>query len=217
MASRSKSSSAKQKEETAALSGNSKHSIDRRIADYLAKKSLDKENSVGGLVGDMENELDVNRDAILSGLIDLASEKKVRIQVKTPFQKISSFALAPTSYWYWGGVIAAILSLGFVFATSGIALYARYALGGLLVLFLPGFSLIELLYAKKNELDDLTRFVLSIGLSLALVIITGLILNYTPFGIRLVPVAVSLSFVTILFLTIALKRKYSYYKLANDI
>ncbi len=70
-------------------------------------------------------------------------------------------------------------------------LYLRYVFGGLLVLFLPGFSLIELLYAKRKELDDLTRLALSIGLSLAMVPLDGLVLNYTPFGIRLLPVAIS--------------------------
>ena len=40
------------------------------------------------------------------------------------------------------------------------------------MLFLPGYALIEALYPKR-ELDELTRFALSIGLSLALVPLTG--------------------------------------------
>jgi uncharacterized membrane protein len=87
--------------------------------------------------------------------------------------------------------------------------------GGLLVLFLPGYSLVQLLYSKRKELDDLTRLALSIGLSLAIVPLVGLVLNYTPFGIRLLPVAISLGGLTIVLLIGALQRKFSYYKLAS--
>jgi uncharacterized membrane protein len=42
-------------------------------------------------------------------------------------------------------------------------------------------------------------------------------LNYTPFGIRLIPVAISLGLLTTILLVLGLRRKHSYYKLANDI
>jgi len=43
----------------------------------------------------------------------------------------------------------------------------------------------------------------------------GLVLNFTPFGITLFPVALSLSGVTIGLLILTALRKYSYYSLAN--
>ncbi|HKW05693.1 MAG TPA: DUF1616 domain-containing protein, partial [Nitrososphaerales archaeon] len=92
-----------------------------------------------------------------------------------------------------------------------------YVFGGLLILFLPGYALIQFLYSKKKELDELTRLALSIGLSLAIVPLIGLGLNYTPFGIRLIPVALSLAFFTIIFLVLALVRKHTYYKIGKDI
>ncbi|MEM1745096.1 MAG: DUF1616 domain-containing protein, partial [Candidatus Nezhaarchaeales archaeon] len=54
----------------------------------------------------------------------------------------------------------------------------------------------------------LERLALSIGLSLALVPLVGLILNYTPWGIRLDPIMVSLSLLTLGLLFIASVRKY---------
>jgi len=107
-------------------------------------------------------------------------------------------------------------SLVLISATSGVALYLRYAFGSVLVLFLPGYALIEPLYPKR-ELDELTRFALSIGLSLALVPLAGLFLNYTPFGIRLVPVAISLAGLTIILQLAALTRKHAYYKVAKGV
>lgn len=109
------------------------------------------------------------------------------------------------------------MSLTLIGVTSGIALYLRYVLGGLLILFLPRYSLIEFLYAKKKELDKLTRLALLIGLSLAIVPLIGLALNYTPFGIRLISVSISLTVFTIIFLVLALKMKHGYYKIAKDI
>ncbi len=62
-----------------------------------------------------------------------------------------------------------------------------------------------------------TMIALSIGLSLALVPLTGFVLNYTPFGITLIPVAMTLSLLTIALLFLGAWRKHLYYKLANGI
>ena len=72
-------------------------------------------------------------------------------------------------------------------------LYVRYVLGGVFVLFLPGFLLISALYPRSGEMDALEKIALSIGLSLAIVPLVGLVLNYTPWGIRLEPIMVSLA------------------------
>ncbi|RLE67158.1 MAG: hypothetical protein DRJ34_05125 [Thermoprotei archaeon] len=92
-------------------------------------------------------------------------------------------------------------------------IYFRYVLGSLYVLYIPGATLIEALYPRGEELSPLERLALSIGLSLALVPLVGLILNYTPWGIRLEPVTISLAILSIILSTIALKRKYEYIKI----
>jgi uncharacterized membrane protein len=153
---------------------------------------------------------------VTEGLMGLQSRKLIVISEKTPYISFAGYAFSPISLWFWWAVGATLLSVAFVSATSGPLIYLRYAFGGLLVLFLPGFSLIQLLYPKK-ELDELTRFALSIGLSLALVPLVGLALNYSPFGIRLLPVALSLSGLTLILLIVALGRKHTYYKVAKDL
>ncbi|MEM1772724.1 MAG: DUF1616 domain-containing protein, partial [Desulfurococcaceae archaeon] len=50
---------------------------------------------------------------------------------------------------------------------------------------------------------------LSIGLSLAVVPLIGLILNYTPWGIRLLPIVTSTTVFTTAMLVIAAYRKYN--------
>ena len=60
---------------------------------------------------------------------------------------------------------------------------------------------------SSENLDNIERIALSIGMSLALVPIVGLILNYTPFGIRLAPITLSLLTLTVVFATVALFRE----------
>ena len=73
----------------------------------------------------------------------------------------------------------------------------RIILGLPLVLFLPGYSLIAALFPRKDDLDAIERIALSFGLSIAIVPLLGLALNYTPFGIRLSPILIVLSVFTI--------------------
>jgi uncharacterized membrane protein len=53
------------------------------------------------------------------------------------------------------------------------------------VLFFPGYSLILALFPKKDRIGNIERVALSFGLSIAVVPLIGLILNYTPLGITL--------------------------------
>ncbi|MFH1584413.1 MAG: DUF1287 domain-containing protein, partial [Actinomycetota bacterium] len=69
----------------------------------------------------------------------------------------------------------------------------RIVLGLLFVLFLPGYIFIASLFPKKKDLGSIERLALSFGLSIAIVPLIGLILNYTPWGIRLYPILFSIS------------------------
>jgi len=83
----------------------------------------------------------------------------------------------------------------------------RTILGIPMVLFVPGYALIAALFPRKNDLDGIERLALSFGLSIAVVPLIGLGLNFTPFGIRLVPIIVSLSVFTVAMLLIAYLRR----------
>ncbi len=83
----------------------------------------------------------------------------------------------------------------------------RIILGLLLVLFFPGYTLIAALFPKKDDLSGIERVALSFGLSIAVVPLIGLILNYTPWGIRLYPVLFSITLFVIIMSTIAILRR----------
>jgi Protein of unknown function (DUF1616) len=187
--------------------------LDQMAIERLAGKEA---VSLPVLVGDLSRDLGYTTDEVTEGLMALQSRKVIVIAEKSPYASLASYAVSPISLWFWAAVGATILSVLLLSVTSGVAVYLRYAFGSILVLFLPGYSLIEALYPKR-ELDELTRFALSIGLSLALVPLVGLVLNYTPFGLRLLPVALSLSGLTLVLLVTALRRKHAYYKVAKDL
>lgn len=60
------------------------------------------------------------------------------------------------------------------------------------ILFIPGYLLIYTLFPQQDkEIDTIERIALSFGLSIAIVPLIGLGLNYTPFGITLSSVLTS--------------------------
>jgi len=70
---------------------------------------------------------------------------------------------------------------------------ARIALGLLFILFFPGYVLLSALFPRRVDLGGMERMALSFGLSIAVVPLIGLILNYTPWGIRLYPILISIT------------------------
>jgi uncharacterized membrane protein len=76
-------------------------------------------------------------------------------------------------------------------------------------MFVPGYALLRVLFPFESPLKSIVeRGALSLGMSLAVVAIVGLILNYTPWGIRLVPVTVSLFVLTTILATTAVILEY---------
>ena len=83
----------------------------------------------------------------------------------------------------------------------------RIALGLAFVLFFPGYVLVSALYPRQERLDGVERVALGLGLSLALVPLIGLALNFTPWGIRLTPIVASLSAWTLIVGGIAWRQR----------
>lgn len=83
----------------------------------------------------------------------------------------------------------------------------RTVLGIPLVLFIPGYVLIAALFPRKDDLDGIERIALSFGLSIAVVPLLGLGLNFTPWGIRFGPIIATLVLFTLSLLITAHFRR----------
>lgn len=74
----------------------------------------------------------------------------------------------------------------------------RALFGFVLIFFVPGYVFVSALFSEE-ELNELERIALSIGLSICVVIFIGLGLNYSPWGIRLDAILFSVSTFTLFF------------------
>ncbi|MCK4928541.1 MAG: DUF1616 domain-containing protein [Methanosarcinales archaeon] len=104
-------------------------------------------------------------------------------------------------------IILVLLTVFFILIPPLSNTWARIVLGLPMVLFLPGYALIAALFPHRDDLDGIERTALSFGLSIAVVPLLGLGLNYTPWGIRLVPILITLSFFTLGMCVIAVYRR----------
>ena len=100
-----------------------------------------------------------------------------------------------------------LLTVAFILIPPLNKTFIRTILGILLVLFIPGYSLIAALFPKWGDLDGIERAALSFGLSIAVTPLIGLGLNYTPWGIRLDPILISLTIFTLTMILIAYLRR----------
>ncbi len=101
-------------------------------------------------------------------------------------------------------ILAILLIIVITFFPSNVL---RIILGLPFVLFFPGYTLIAALFPRRNALDSIGRVALSFGLSIAAVPLIGLILNYTPWGIRLYPILVSLTIFVVVASIVAWYRR----------
>jgi hypothetical protein len=192
---------------------NAESKLSGEIETLILERSSTETIPLQRLVREMSEELACQSDKIISEIIKLQADKRILIREPTPYKTLRQYLLSPISLWFWEVVLTTLVSLSLVFASSGWALYLRFVFGGLLVLLLPGYSLLGLLYFRKDDLDYMTRLALSLVLSLALATLVGFALNFTPFGITLPATALSLGALTIALQLLAALRRLAHYRL----
>ncbi len=99
------------------------------------------------------------------------------------------------------------LALAFILVMPLADLPLRAPIGLVLVLVLPGYSLVSALFPRGDGLNRTFRALLSIVSSLILALIVGLVLNFSPWGLKLGPIVASLAITTISFVFLAHLRR----------
>lgn len=102
-----------------------------------------------------------------------------------------------------------VLTGALVIAFPGWSSPVRIALGLIVVLVAPGYVITNLLFPTKDDVDGVERLALTLGLSIVAIPLLGLILNYTPWGIRLGPIAIGVSILVSLFALLGAWRRAS--------
>jgi hypothetical protein len=187
----------------------SRGTIDQAIIEIVKKNNP---KTVNELINLVQPKYAIPEKDILERILNLQNQGKIALKNhQAPVNPLlRNYVFSSKASWYWTiiAVAAATASLVFTVPENAVPIvYARYVLGAIFVLFLPGYTFIRALFPEK-ELDNIERTALSMGMSLALVPITGLILNYTPWGIRTTPVTLSLLALTTIFATAAITREH---------
>lgn len=149
--------------------------------------------------------------SVIRAVYEEVSRGSIKLIDPNPPKTIAEYIVRlEYSLWFWSIVAFTIATIIIVYTSSSLSFIMplRYVFGTIYVLFLPGYVLVEALYPEERELKPLERLALSIGLSLAVVPLIGLILNYTPWGIRLDPIIISLATYTLGLTLVATMRKF---------
>jgi len=193
--------------------------------DTLAKTIIQliedkKPRNIQQLVDLAKEKTSIPKQEIIEHVLRLQSQGKITLKElpTRPPQKLDTYLKTKEAHWYWITIILVISTTLTVFTIPENAyplVYIRYVFGTIFVLWLPGYSFIKALFpvevpikTSSESLDLIERAALSLGMSLALVPITGLLLNYTPWGIRTTPVTLSLLALTTIFATAAIIREH---------
>jgi len=183
-----------------------------------------KPDTVKQLTSLVKEKLSIDERKIIDRVLKLQSEGKIKLS-KQPTAVPTEFSLylfTEQALWYWITIATAVVTAATVFAIPEDFypwVYIRYVLGTIFVLWLPGYAFIKTLFptelpvrfsikTSNENLDTIERIALSIGMSLALVPIVGLLLNYTPWGIRQTPIVLSLLTLTAIFATAGILREH---------
>ena len=187
----------------------SENTIDQHII-HIVRKNNPK--TVNELIELIQQKYPIPEKNILERILHLQDQGKIALKNNhAPVTLLlRSYVFSSNANWYWAIIAVAAATAALIFTVPENAypiVYARYVLGATFVLFLPGYTFIRALFPEK-ELDNIERAALSMGMSIALVPITGLILNYTPWGIRTTSVTLSLLALTTIFATAAIIREH---------
>lgn len=200
------------------MNGNSaKKKLTLTILQITKEKNPTNIGQLVDLTAEMTN---LPKQEITEHILHLHNQGKITLKkpaIRIP-QKLSDYLKTEEAYWYWAIMILTAATTITVFTIPEEfypIVYIRYVLGTAFVLWLPGYSFIKALFptepplkTSKESLDQVERLALSIGMSLALVPLVGLLLNYTPWGIRLTPIVLSLLLLTTVFSTAAIVREH---------
>jgi hypothetical protein len=149
-------------------------------------------------------------EEIQNAVRKLESEKKITLH--GPGTKGHFFHYVMRSYnglslWLTTAATCLIMALVFLLPNIEPWSYVRMITGAVFVLFIPGNALVQLLFAHRN-MEQAEQMVLSVGLSITLICIIGLMLKYILSALTVESAVISISMLSI---TISAVANYSHF------
>jgi hypothetical protein len=178
-----------------------------------------KPQTVKQLIAFVKERLPISEKEIFEAILTLQTQGKIKLEnpLLPTSTKLGTYLKTEQAFWYWATIATATITAVIVFMVPENLIplsYVRIVLGAIFILWLPGYTFIRALFPQNEptktnakNLDAIERISLSLGMSLALAPLVGLVLNFTAWGIRLAPVVLSLLALTLVFASVALVRE----------
>jgi hypothetical protein len=177
---------------------------EKAVLDLVQKE---KPESIQQLILLIQQTTGLPTEEITNYLLLLQDADKLSFVEKSSYvpRTLKEYLFSKNAAWYWLlvalTIISALTSL-LVPDDSYPLVYARYFFGLLFVLFLPGYAALRLafpngLIKSSSKTVNYINLVFSVGVSLVVVMIDGLIINYSPWSLTLNAIVFSLLFVTV--------------------
>ncbi len=177
----------------------------RKVSDVVANlQRLDREIDVDEIHGAI-------RRLEATGSINL-SEERFAVSFLNDLMHVGRNAR------FWAAVTASAAMLITIYALpqgdpwNG----ARWILGAIFLFVMPGYAVTNF-FIPRNRLSTIERVAVSVGLSLATVVLIGIMLSYSSAGVRIEPIVASVSLFSIIIALLAAHKNYSMREQAFDI
>jgi hypothetical protein len=171
----------------------SEEEIEERILDLIRQRRL---SNVGDVVAEVQNfDRSITRDEIHDLIRRLEQRGILGLSESGGKQSIQAsivFSRASVGLWICVAVSAIALIAVYLFPQVEPWSVARLIIANLFLFIIPGYTLSQLLFSR-NRLQAAERTGLSIVLSLAVVALIGMMLVYSPLGVRLESVIASVA------------------------
>jgi hypothetical protein len=184
--------------------------LDERVLRYLEESGA---TTVEELFAGLRSEAQwLTKAEVTDVLWLLAAQDKINLQDAPPRSFVDFLRTWQENLWFYASLGVPLATILMIYLTPPELpfLVLRWALGSAFVFFIPGYVTLQGLYLGDRAIDGAERIALSVAVSFVLVMLVGLLLNYTPWGIRLTPIVISLTILTVVLAAMALTRRYTF-------
>jgi len=128
-----------------------KTSLNKIIIQIIDEKNPKRIEELIELIQQQQSPFPLPRDEILQYILNMREQGKLTLKEDSVFTHISfkSYFLSSSSYWYWMVIVLALATTMAVFIIPENLtpfIYVRNILGSIFILFLPGYSMVKLLF-----------------------------------------------------------------------
>lgn len=179
------------------------------VLDIMNRKTCRK---VGDVVSNLHKvDKSISADEIHDAVRNLERKGTVNLsEEKMPASFVQSLSDPWTNLPLWAAVLGSIIMIVslYLLPQDGSWLGVRSFVGAVFLFGVPGYALTGLL-VQKDKPYVVERIAVSIGLSLAAVVLIGIVLGYSEIGVRIEPTIASIAVFSIAVAILASYRNYS--------